>query len=236
MSNLLTIDLGNTNPRYALFSDDELTEVAPLSQLEKKSDLHGLPCMMSVVGKIPGFLSQLKKCQRINDIRNGERFLDMTVQYGEGLGEDRLALAYAAYTERKGDEKIMVIDAGTFLTVDLITDYGMEGGFIFPGTNTYLKSYGHGELLPVLGNKLLQHGPIKLPHSTNDAIIEAAKVYLRAVFKELIHSYEPDRIFLTGGDASAIGHVLEDLGATAKTNQRKDFIHHALKLILFKLA
>ena len=54
----------------------------------------------------------------------------MPVHYQKSLGEDRLALAYYAYKTLQSPT--MIIDGGTFLTIDFVNSDGFLGGYIAP--------------------------------------------------------------------------------------------------------
>lgn len=192
---VITIDNGNTNPHVGIFVNDELSSVIPLASYHKKEDDI---ILMSNVGKNISITPtvDLKK-YRLENL-----FFDMPVNYSETLGDDRLFQSYYLYQVIKPQERILLIDAGTFLTADLVTSVGFMGGYIFPGSRTFLKSYSEGQLLPQITNLTLTES---LPYSTEEAISMAHEIYLDSILENLVKKISPSRIVLTGGD----GQILE---------------------------
>lgn len=161
--------------------------------------------------------------------REQKRFFDMEVHYTETLGDDRLLIGYYLFKQLKPAESILVIDAGTFLTLDLIDQQGFAGGYIFPGLSTFLSSYQRGVQLPVLQNQ--PHFELKdLPHSTEDAILGAAHIYLESILERIIKKTSPSRIVITGGSQDLIKNKIEKLNLP---EVQFETYHHLIHSSLF---
>jgi type III pantothenate kinase len=219
---LVTIDNGNTHPHVAYFDDGVLKSVVPLDQY---APTKGEFVLISSVG------SQLniKPSFDLHTKRNKTHFFDMKVNYSETLGDDRLYCGYAIFKELKPNEKVLLIDAGTFITCDLITNEGFQGGYIFPGFSRFLGTYGQSAQLPELSKDLLfKNVHTALPHTTEDAIVMATELYLKSSMEEVINRASPDKIIFTGGSATDIKKII-NLKVRSETDRH--LIHSALSLI-----
>ena len=209
--------MGNSHPHMGVFQSGELREVLPFTHKEEEllqSTSHWVSS--NVTHK------EIPAANRLNHLRKKNSFLEMNVDYTQSLGEDRL---YQAYFLHKlfPKETITLIDAGTFITVDTITPQGFEGGFIFPGINVFLESYGRGQKLPHDITKP-QDLKFRLPKSTPEAIGEASKAYLKGIL-ETTCKHSPNIIF-TGGTGKLM----------AKEAGLDTFLPHLIHHTLFFLA
>jgi type III pantothenate kinase len=218
---LQSIDNGNTNPHVGLFENEELVSVTPLKDYIFNPDLPTIASSVGPKSNIKG-LSYID----LSNFRKENSFLDMPVEYEKSLGEDRLHQAYYIYKRAKNSLSLL-IDAGTFTTVDFIDSKGFKGGFIFPGIKTQLNSYGSGAQLPVLNDieNLNLHN--SLPHSTNSAITDAVKFTQVSWLEKILNDYEIDQIYLSGGFSNLFTEVLKE-NFSGKIIHEKNLIHYAL--------
>jgi type III pantothenate kinase len=115
---VITVDNGNTNPHVGIFQNEKLDSVIALKDyIFNPNDF----ILISDVGSPLSFKPTLElKSKRITT-PEGFQFFDMPVQYTKTLGDDRLISSYSIFKNSKPHEKILIIDAGTFITTDLIT-------------------------------------------------------------------------------------------------------------------
>lgn len=218
---LITIDNGNTHATVAYFENGVLNSVVPLEQYSpSKDDV----VLISSVGKT----LSIKPTHNLKEKRTKTHFFDMKVNYAETLGDDRLIASYGLYKKLKGEEKVLLIDAGTFITCDVVSKNGFEGGYIFPGINRFLKIYSDSAQLPHLSKDLLFKNSDALPHTTDEAIIKACEIYLQASLEEVIKKNAPDKIVFTGGNAIEIKNFLS---LTIRSELDRHLVHSALSLI-----
>lgn len=197
---IITIDNGNTNPHAGIFVEGNLTEVIPVSDFRPLEDDF---VVASNVGK-PLSVKVSYDLSLHRPVKNNPHYFEMPVHYSEALGDDRMIAAYGVFQElRSSQDKILIIDAGTFMTMDLVSAEGFLGGYIFPGLNTFLKSYQSGAQLPSLKWETPLH-LTSLPHSTDQAILGALELFLSATIIEVIKKTSPNKIILTGGSAEKI--------------------------------
>ena len=218
---LVTIDNGNTNPTVAYFDQGVLKSVVPLKQyVHEKSDV----VMISSVGN---HLS-ITPTHDLRKKRTKTHFFEMKVNYTETLGDDRLIASYGIFKKIKPNEKILLIDAGTFITADIVTAEGFQGGYIFPGLNRFLKIYSDSANLPLLSKDLLFKESAGLPHNTEDAIVRACEIYIRSSLEDVINKNAPDKIIFTGGNGS---EVMNYINSKVRFELDRHLIHSALSLI-----
>lgn len=219
MQGLITLDFGNTHPHAGVFVKDSsgwnLKEVVALDALEeslKKLDLSPHNTTMSLCevksqeAVITPLVDQGYILTRVRDYWRGQRFAGMPVNYAKTLGEDRLIEAFYLYKKEK--RNVLNIDAGTFLTIDVITDQGFQGGYIAPGIKTYFAAYENGERLKSVEVDALFEG--KLPQETSKAISESYGAFA-ALAKDLVEKYKIEKVFISGGDSLYWKNALGDL-------------------------
>jgi type III pantothenate kinase len=118
------------------------------------------------------------------------------------LGIDRLAAAVGALQHFSGP--LLVIDAGSCITVDLIdADNVFAGGSISPGLGMRLEAmHTFTESLPLLK---LEAPPQGVPNSTREAMLAGAVIGAKHELIGFIRHYEgqfPEiKVILCGGDA-----------------------------------
>jgi len=222
---LITIDNGNSNPHVGIFQGEELLEVIALKEYSPLADDY---ILVSDVGyPLPYKASfDLKK---IRHNKENPNFLEMPVHYSETLGDDRLFLAYFLFKKLEANELILAIDAGTFITMDVINEKGFHGGFIFPGEQTFLDSYQKGSKLPVVSPRETLANTF--PQSTEEAIIGALNIYLDSILETVINKAAPSRIVITGGSQEIIKNKILKLNLVNQLETDPHLIHQALALI-----
>lgn len=221
---IITVDNGNTNPHVGIFENAKLTSVIPLKDyVQQQNDF----VVASSVGK-PLTLKLSFDLKTKRHTKSHPDFFDMPVHYAESLGDDRLISAY--YIFKIQTARTLLIDAGTFITLDIVSSQGFEGGFIFPGIKTFLSSYGKGAQLPVLSDEQLKNNQI--PHTTEEAILGAKEIYLSSILEGIIKKTMPEKILITGGAGHIIEEKLKELNLKVPLESAHHLIHSALFLIV----
>ncbi|RDC65899.1 type III pantothenate kinase [Adhaeribacter pallidiroseus] len=136
--NQITIDIGNTRTKYAVFAGSKLIAA---DKLEKPKDLANIiahyEIKKAIVSSVRHLDQELKQLSVLN------RFIELTAttpipvinKYGtpQTLGMDRLAAVVGACALYP-NQNLLVIDAGTCITFDFIDrDQAYYGGSISPG-------------------------------------------------------------------------------------------------------
>lgn len=196
----LAIDIGNTRAKVALFEDGDM----------KSCDVYTdgtLPaadcCIASLTGERPGWLPTdcLEVSHRLR--------LPITLDYAtpETLGGDRIAATSAAWCAYKG-RPLMVVDAGTCVTVDYVSKDGVyHGGAILPGIEMKFKALNtFTARLPLLnisdGEKSIEPVGDSTRASIESGVVCALRYALEGYARELTRrAGEEVQVVVTGGDA-----------------------------------
>ena len=239
MSFTLTFDLGNTNQSFALFDSKgecvesnkiiNLREILNKYQLEKNE-------LKSIISSV--------KDSAIKDLNLLEfkplyarsffqkfQYLEMPVSYSETLGDDRLFSSYFLY--KKYSEKTILIDTGTFTTVDIISNKGLEGGYILPGLALLRQSYESGEnLIPHIPKVTDLTSPNEeTPKDSLSAITKGLLLSYLSPLTEIISKEKPIHLVLTGGNSKILYEVLDKKLCGASIHLENNLLHRSLCFI-----
>jgi pantothenate kinase type III len=234
MQGLITLDFGNTNPHAGLFQKEQnewsLSKVVPLNELPIYLAQLGLSAHNSsvVVCEVKAREEEIQRLQeqgflvtRVKEYWRGSKFAGMPVHYARTLGEDRLIEAYFCFKNYK--VPTLLIDAGTFVTMDIVTENGFMGGYIIPGTEAYFATYAKGEQLKEVPlNLSFNHS---LPVETAQAITESYSAFANLA-RKLMSENKIKKIILTGGLASLWSGFLQQESSIIE--EQPHLIHLAL--------
>ncbi len=221
MYNLQSIDNGNSHPHVGVFKNGELAFVSPLRDFQFNNEIESIASSVGPSKNLSGL-----RYISLSKFRKENSFLDMPVNYEMTLGEDRLHQGFYVY-KKKSQGLTLLIDAGTFTTVDFIEDDGMKGGYIFPGIQTFLKSYSNGDKLPLIQDTNSIIPDLAIPGSTKSAIENAMKYSQIAWLEKLLKEHKVNQIYLSGGNSSLFNEVLEN-SFDGNIIFEKNLIHYAL--------
>lgn len=207
----LAIDQGNTFTKVSLFDELQLIcsyryryfNTGVLQRLFNKYDINAA-IYSSVLDSSPEIENMMSLNLNNFIILSNATPMPMTIDYTtpDTLGHDRIAAAVGALGEMPG-KNILIIDAGTAVTLDIVTqDNHFIGGNITPGLKIRFESlHNYTDKLPLINTD----GDIPLiGYDTNTAIragvvnglIAEIDGYIRCIsgkFKDLT-------VFMTGGD------------------------------------
>lgn len=217
---ILTLDIGNTRAKAAVFDDNELVDhiswvnedVKHLKDLIAQYDITA--CAYANVGK-----ERICIEEYLNAI--GLPYIRVTGNTKSGLnnpfptlGADRLAADVGAKSKYpKGD--LLVVDVGTCITYDLITEEGtIVGGNISPGLQLRLKSMNDYTallpLVPIEGERPLMG--YDTPTALRSGVIYGVIFEIKGYVDLLRKKHEGLTLVLTGNHVEEIAaHVTETL-------------------------
>lgn len=205
----LFLDFGNTRVKAAVSSGAGLREVYSGSQRADalESALGGLQVSGGMWCAVRGVSPAMRAWMKSHGLRQLTHDTPVPIVNGYStpatLGMDRLAAAVGAWSMAKG-RNILVVDAGTAVTIDFVDASGVyRGGNIAPGIALRLRSlHEHTGRLPMV--EPLGDTPL-LGTDTESALRSGAVVGIRneisGYITELERRYGPLSVFLTGGDA-----------------------------------
>lgn len=215
----LTIDIGNTRTKVALFDGEEFvredkfenTDVQHLLKVISPMKVKGL-AFCSVAAKNPQLVEALKALPYPVLQVTGETPAPVTVEYHtpQTLGADRLAAVVGAVTLRPNTD-LLVVDAGTCITYDFVEASGRYlGGNISPGVEMRLEAlHDFTARLPRID---VDGDTPSIGYDTETAIrtgvVRGIGYELQGCIRHWQKRYPQLRIFLTGGDRFAFSDAL----------------------------
>ncbi len=218
----LIIDIGNSRTKVALFNQGELVLSFPVDRLTPR-DIEQL--LFDYQGIEKAILSSVKEDQDqlITFLREHiPFFIELThntplpvnnnYETPETLGKDRIAAAVGA-NKMFPAQNVLIIDAGTAITYDLIdTSDTYQGGFITPGLQMRFKALNHyTDKLPLLEPV----SPIKIDgKNTVNAIRGGIQYGLQGEVENIIRYFSENygklTVIFTGGDANYFEKIIKN--------------------------
>lgn len=214
MANNLTIDIGNTRTKFGVFEKEELVHAFQLNNadLESNNELIQSYRIQNVIVSSVNTKAEeqlgleeldIKLIRLTHKIRLP---IQLDYQSPETLGKDRIAGVVGAATQFPKQD-ILVIDAGSCITYDLITaSNAYLGGAISPGVQMRLQAMNnYTDQLPLLHWEHPKR-PKNIGNTTISSMLSGVVNGLIAEINGFISSYQEQfsdmKIVLTGGDAN----------------------------------
>jgi len=207
----LIIDIGNTSTKLAVFDGPRKLQISRINELSSAeleialSDMDISKAIISSVRKIPPFVVDLLSSTiPYVHLLSHQTKLPFKIDYEtpETLGTDRIAGAAGAFSIFPG-EKMLLIDAGSAITYDLISDGIYKGGNISPGLTMRLRALNtFTGRLPLIDLTDIYTNP---GQNTRDAILAGVITGVTYEINEYIRTFKKQstdfKIILTGGDS-----------------------------------
>ena len=216
----LTIDIGNTRVKAAVFEQDTLLNLyvfnksGIISEVKKILKKHKISksIVASVSSISPKKLENLQKIVNFSlvssDIKTPFKNLYGTPQT---LGVDRLALVFGAVVKYP-KKNVLIIDAGTCITFDFVNnDSEYLGGAISPGIEMRYKSLNKfTSKLPLLNLSKPTHfiGNSTI-ESINSGVVNGVIQEIEGVINQYKKKYLDLTVVLTGGDTNFLAKQLK---------------------------
>tara|TARA_B110000240_G_scaffold80337_1_gene91606 strand:- start:1571 stop:2275 length:705 start_codon:yes stop_codon:yes gene_type:complete len=211
----LIIDIGNTLVKYAIFSSDEIViiykkndvEISFMQELIQKHNVNDV-IISSVRDKVDGDFGI--KTLYLNHLTP----LPITINYEtpETLGNDRIANVVAA-SVLYPNKNILIIDAGTCITIDFIDqNKEYQGGRISPGIEMRYKSlHKYTSNLPKL---TISNTAQQIGKDTNSCIVSGVEKGVVAEIETIIDDFKNENedlfVIVTGGDTFFFENTLKN--------------------------
>ena len=218
---VLTIDVGNTNVKVAVFKQFNLTDKFVFQKnnfqnnfqiIFKKYPNHSKAILSSVSMLDEKDIVWLKNQIEIIEI-NANSVFPFTNKYTtpNTLGTDRMVLAAGAVIEYP-NQNILIIDAGTCVTYDFITNKKEYlGGAISSGLRLrYQSLYNYTDKLPLLQNNTPDNFiGNSTAQSIHSGVVNGLCYEIEGFISEFSVKNEQFTIILTGGDAIFLANRLK---------------------------
>lgn len=207
----LTFDIGNTRTKWGLFDGTELIETGQESQdlsmeffAQRQKQLQADRLIIGSVRKLK--VSLLEEIKSDADVLLLTHMTPLPIKLAyesrETLGVDRISAAVAGAAMFPG-ENVLVIDAGTCITYELITKAGVYlGGTIAPGIQMRLNAMHHftGQLPSLKASESF----IELGTDTNTSMCMGAErgaaLEVNGFIRHYRERFDNLKVILTGGD------------------------------------
>jgi len=219
----LVIDLGNTYAKIAVCDGAEIIESAISEKISNREIAYFISSYDMLQGAI--ISSVVNHSRELIDYLDAsfDTFLELTnstplplinhYKTPETLGYDRIAAVTGAHTILPG-KNVLVIDAGTAITFDVVTAEGAYmGGNISPGLNMRFRAlHKFTNRLPHLS---AEDAEVKqLGTTTNEAIISGVinglTYEIEGYISSISREYKDLQVVLTGGDANSFDKSLKN--------------------------
>ncbi|WP_276388500.1 type III pantothenate kinase [Eudoraea chungangensis] len=218
----LVIDAGNTLIKYAVFNGITLLwqEAGQEESFTEKVKgiFHAYPNIRSaLVSSVIDFdkkkLAALAVFCEVHLLSHKSRFpLKISYATPNSLGMDRLALATAAFYKYP-ESNVLVIDAGSCVTYDIVNDFGEYlGGAISPGLHMRYKAlHRQTQKLPLLNpEELFDFIGNSTASSIHSGILNGISLEIDGVIALYQERFKDLTVILTGGDAQFLSKRLKN--------------------------
>ena len=210
---IYTLDAGNSSEKLVLWEGNSPKNFVEMGHPSK----HDIVIYSSVVDQ-----PIIPQAPRTKEIKQSsfDSFGKMPSEYGKEAGIDRLLFAYIAYhsyLEGK-DDIALLVDAGTFCTMDLVdSKKGFLGGLILPGIKLINNCYKEGNQLPFAQ---LIDNTLGYPFTnTKDTLASSSYFSLASNIFHICNLNKPNKVILTGGDALRLSAHLNDLNISVEIDE-----------------
>ncbi len=211
----LTIDVGNTAIKFAIFEDGNITsfkrvvstDIVEQIGLELKESFDYI-ALCSVKQSVLAIMREKFPQITIVDDSNYEEMIDMYLgnppSYGaySELGSDIAIGCYGAL--EAGFKDVIVVDSGTATTVTAVVDKTIEAVYIYPGMQLAKKSLlGGAEALEGdYGIKIKTGRAANTEACIDLAIYHGINGAVKHIIEQITEMYERNfKVFITGGDS-----------------------------------
>lgn len=217
----LIIDVGNTRAKLAVFNAGILIHAEAVTKMELLKAAYVLiqkySCKNGIIATVAFLketeITELHKAIHLIEL-NSETKIPFKNNYStpQTLGTDRIALVAAAVSTYK-NSNVLIIDAGTCITYDFVSNSGeYEGGAISPGIEMRYKSLNYfTSKLPLLqkteNEKLIGNSTAESIHS---GVINGVIYEIDGIIDIYNKKYKTLTVVLTGGDVNFLAIRLKN--------------------------
>lgn len=207
----LIIDIGNTTQKVALVENGQIVLTVRLpdfTAMEKFiSDLEQPveKAIISTVRDVPeSFTTGIIRVAGFFHNLTHKSLFPFKIDYEtpETLGMDRLAAIAGAYN-KYGEKNVLVIDAGTAVTYDLLTDMTYRGGAISPGLDIRFRALNSftGRLPLVERNEDTDFPARSTVAGINCGVVNGIVFEINEYIRTFKKTYPEGLVVMTGGDS-----------------------------------
>ena len=216
-STIYTLDAGNSSEKLVQWMSGAPVSFVSIAHPSKLDTI-----VFSTVKHRP-LLPEVNTILEIKQI-GLDFFGTMPTNYGKTAGIDRLLFAYDVYNDLIKDNisKVLLVDVGTFCTIDIVTTNGFQGGTIVPGLQLLNRCFDHGKLLEQ--PTALPTSSLSYPFKSTDETLRSSSTHL--LVSNISHVFRlenPQKVIITGGDAL---HIIPHLNELQIPLEHEPFAGH----------
>lgn len=222
--NVLAVDVGNSAVKFAEFpaTGTDGWNLVPvfLQSIGREAEPSGHVAQLSAEARcwlvasvhrdaerqLARWVATCRPQDRYHLLQYGDLPIDLDVEFPERVGIDRLAAAVAANHFRDPNRPAIVVDAGSAVTVDLVSAAGVFlGGAILPGIAMSAQNLaGNTDALPLVRFTTADAAPPALGKNTEAAILSGLFWGTVGAIRELVAQLSATldtspQVFVTGG-------------------------------------
>ena len=235
----LIVDIGNTLVKFAVFQQNTIIEKKIVDNKDAQKTFKKITkkfpsiekSIVSSVGKLDkSFIETIGETLGVLSLDHDTRLpFNNLYETPKTLGVDRIALVSAAIRSYP-KANVLIIDAGTCITYDFITeDANYLGGAISPGIRLRYKSLNTLTAnLPLLDTEMPEHLiGTTTAGSIHSGVVNGVLKEIEGVIEDYQKKYKHLTVILTGGDSNFLSKQLKN-GIFANSN----FLLEGLNYIL----
>ena len=220
---LIAVDIGNSSTKIAVdhAGDDDRWSSQQVLRGDEQLGRDSLDCDNSTscfwsvssvnqerLGHLADWVRQNRPADTFHPISADDVELETNVESREQLGRDRLIAAWMAVELDDQSGPLIVVDAGTAVTIDYVdADEVFQGGVIYPGAESNFRQLAqHTDALPDLSrsNRKCPTADDMIGKSTMDAILKGVfhsqAWAIRGIVERLTpHAGQATPVYVTGG-------------------------------------
>jgi len=231
MVNAVAVDVGNSSIKLAVSKQDRLQiarlgenfaseDIASFVSHQKVTNPHFFVCSVNLLtaSRFEAAANKAFPDSTLTLIDHTAISLEIDVDM-DTVGIDRLVAAWAA-RERNPETDLIVVDAGTAVTVDLVRNNRFCGGLIFPGPTTSFEALAaQTDALPDLSNMwkdvaTVGVDKIQIGKNTRAAILAGVHQHficgLETLVNRLQTQHTDGKVICTGGILKSCTECLPD--------------------------
>ena len=221
---MFAVDIGNTNASFCKFEEDEAVwfkrietaeiDYSVIEEIISDTEIAGeevyIASVVKPVNKIVCDVFEEAEAAKVDLLAAGQsNIIAHNLATIETTGVDRLLTALSGKTLFP-EEALVMIQAGTAVTVDYVSKEGIfQGGMIMPGPGMWLDSLTGAAMLPQVDFERLHWEKNGAGDGTEAAILNGVSAGIVGAVKEAVRrmvmlSSDVPQIVLTGGWAEAL--------------------------------
>ena len=210
---ILDVDVGNTRTKWLLRNGTQVAGRGAINNCEWRHNALVLKAgvdrvrVSSVQGEITGELDNFCRNQLgvIPEYATVVELPELTCGYAQPsqLGVDRWLGVLACW--RNISRRALVIDAGSALTIDVLTEKGHLGGYIVPGYRMMASALGRGTWGVAAENTTAVQTPAD---HTSAAVYNGSLVALLGAIERVADQQQIMQLVMTGGDGEMLANSL----------------------------